>query len=90
MVKLVDTQLVTGLFGAKIDKSNAKLVGILPEGIDLNKVEIKQDTALLGARSLLLFRNIEKKLNPIIKKIKHIELHSEPLFQDAFTSAIHF
>ena len=82
--------LVTGLFGAKIDKSNAKLVGILPEGIDLNKVEIKQDTALLGARSLLLFRNIEKKLNPIIKKIKHIELHSEPLFQDAFTSAIHF
>ncbi len=82
--------LITGLFGAKINKSNAKLVGILPEGIDLNKVEIKQDTALLGARSLLLFRNIEKKLNPIIKKIKHIELHKEPLFQDAFTSAIRF
>ena len=81
---------ITGLFGAKINKKSAKGIGILPWDIDLNNVEIKQNLALLGARTLLSPGNIKKKLNSIVNKIEHIELHKEPRFQDTFTKAIPF
>lgn len=81
---------ITGLFGAKINKSSAKAIGVLPDGIDLNKVEIKQNAALLGAKTLCCCRNINKKLDPIMRIIEHIELHKEPAFQDTFTASIPF
>ena len=82
--------IITGLFGAKINKLGAKRIGILPHDIELKNVSIKQNAALLGAKKLLLSPDIENTLKPVIKRIKHIELHKEPHFQDEFTRALHF
>lgn len=81
---------ITGLFGAKLNKLSARHIGVFPEDIELKKIEIRENAALLGAEKILFSKDIEKEIEPILKKITHIELHKEPAFQDTFASAMHF
>jgi len=88
--KSIKKVYITGVFGSKLNKANAKKMGVLPEDIKLDKVEIKEKSALLGAGSLLRHTNIDKDVEPITKKIEHVELHKAPDFQEVFTQSIHF
>lgn len=81
---------ITGLFGSRLNTENAQKIGILPTGLDVDKVIIKDRSALLGAKSLMGYKDIDRKLAPVLKKIEHIELHKEPDFQEVFAQAIHF
>ena len=88
--KKISKIFITGLFGVKINKSNARQIGLLPKDIGLDRIHIRQNSALNGLKELLFARSIEKVIDPIIKRIEHIELHKEPGFQDAFTSSLQF
>lgn len=81
---------ITGLFGAKLNKIAAKETGILPKDVNLNKIDVMKKAAIRGAMTLLKDKDIDKKIQPIIKKVEHIELHKQPTFQDIFTNAISF
>lgn len=84
----IDKIYITGLFGSKLNKENARKIGILPDDISLNRVFVKERSALNGVTRLLKSKNISSKLKSITSKITHVELHKEPDFQEAFVSSI--
>ena len=81
---------VTGIFGSKLNKFNAKEIGIFPEDIQSSKIEVKDKAALLGAASILRHKDIDAYLSRIIKITEHIELSRDPDFQGVFTQAMQF
>jgi uncharacterized 2Fe-2S/4Fe-4S cluster protein (DUF4445 family) len=81
---------LTGRFGSRISKANAKAIGILPEDIDARKVEILEHGALKGARLILCSQKIKHRIARLYRKIVHVELHREKGFQDEFVAAMRF
>ena len=86
----VEKVYLTGRFGSRMSKANAKAIGILPEDVDSGKVEIVKDGALGGAASILASKDLEKAALGLYNRITHVELHKEKGFQDEFVNAMGF
>lgn len=81
---------ITGLFGAGLKKSSAKIVGILPSDAELSRVNIKQNRALSGAAAIMTAADASKTLKSALDIIEHVELHRDPDFQEEFSRSIPF
>jgi len=81
---------LTGVFGAKINKKSARHAGLLPDDVGLDKIEVRQNAALLGATKFLSVKDLRRHIESILKIVEHIELHKEPRFQETFASSIRF
>lgn len=79
--------LLAGAFGNYLRPEAAKAVGLIPKGAEVVPIG---NAAGYGAILALLSREKRLKAQEIAKKIKYIELASEPLFQDKFMEAIPF
>ena len=81
---------LTGRFGSRISKANAREIGLIPKDIGLKKVEILEHGALDGAKLILSSNAIRRETLDLYKRITHIELHKEKNFQDEFVDAMRF
>jgi uncharacterized 2Fe-2S/4Fe-4S cluster protein (DUF4445 family) len=80
---------LAGAFGTYINKTNAMLIGMIPD-CPLENVFAVGNSAGDGARIALL--NVEKRRDAmeVAAHLVHIELPTDPNFQDQFMSALNF
>lgn len=87
----VDKFFITGNFGNYINKENARILGIIPKDIDLDRVEFLKEAALKGAEAFIKNENATlDRIKSILKKTEHVSLSREDGFRDEFTRALRF
>ena len=86
----IDRILLTGAFGANIDPQNAAQIGLLPENSTVNRLELVENAAGLGAVAALLDKGRREELTNVIHQIRPIELSADPIFTEEFIKAIPF
>lgn len=80
---------LAGAFGNYIDRASARRIGLLdfPE----DRVEPTGNTALLGAKLALFDRSVREEEHARIRALtRHVDLSSDPTFQDAFVAEMTF
>ena len=85
----VDTFVVAGGFGKKLDITSAELIGLLPKGAK-KKAKVIGNGALSGASMLLLDRSLREKCIEISKSAKNIELSTNTFFTDKYMENMMF
>jgi len=85
----LDGVFIAGAFGNYLNIENAMRLGLLP-AIDPEKVAFIGNSALAGARALLLSQEARRKTEAFIRKIQYISLATDPQFQDYFIDALEF
>jgi uncharacterized 2Fe-2S/4Fe-4S cluster protein (DUF4445 family) len=83
----VDRIILAGAFGSHIDTKRAMILGLIPD-CDLKWVYAVGNAAGDGARIALL--NVEKRreAQQVIQHVTHVELSTDPDFQEAFVAAL--
>lgn len=83
--------VVTGNFGKRLNKENAKIIGIVPDDARLEDVEFLENGALMGAQ---MFVNNKlaaaSRIKDIINITKHVPLGQDSSFQRMFAEATRF
>ncbi|MGD0996149.1 MAG: ASKHA domain-containing protein [Candidatus Bathyarchaeia archaeon] len=82
----IDGLLVAGSFGSYINPENAKLIGLVPD-VPTEKIRFVGNTALSGAKMLLISEDARKTADELSRKVRYIELASEPEFNNEFADA---
>ena len=85
----VQTIFLAGAFANYINISNAQSIGLIPS-INQSHFVRSGNASLLGATILLLSTKKRQSLKALIKKIRHIELETEPDFFDIFVEGCMF
>ena len=88
-LKTPDKILLAGAFGSYVDKTNAMLIGMIPD-CPLENVFVVGNSAGDGARIALL--NMEKRIEAgdVAGRITRYELPTDPEFQNQFLQAMSF
>ena len=80
---------IAGTFGNYIDKTNAKLIGLIPD-YPLEKVKFVGNAAAEGARLLLISQPEKEELQKILDITRYMEISGRPDFQDQFAESLMF
>lgn len=83
----LDKVFIAGAFGSYINPENAKLIGLIPD-VPTAKISFIGNTAVTGAKMVLISKEARKKANLISKKVRYLELAADPDFNEEFISAI--
>jgi len=83
----LDRLFIAGTFGNYINPENAKFIGLVPD-VPTSKIRFVGNTALTGAKMALMSRNMREKAEQISKKVRYLELVSDPIFKQAFTKTL--
>lgn len=81
--------LVAGAFGNFIRRSNAERIGLLPP-LPHHRIRYIGNASSMGAKMALLSTTAFARCESIRKRCRHVDLNSDPGFQDAFASAMLF
>jgi uncharacterized 2Fe-2S/4Fe-4S cluster protein (DUF4445 family) len=76
----IENIFLAGAFGTYVNLLNAQKIGLLE--FDTEKVTKIGNSALIGAKMMLYFK--PKEMSPILQKIRHISLETDPEFQEIF------
>jgi len=82
----IDGLLVAGSFGSYINPENAKLIGLVPD-VPTEKIRFVGNTALSGAKMSLISEDARKTAEELSRKVRYIELASDPEFHKEFADA---
>jgi uncharacterized 2Fe-2S/4Fe-4S cluster protein (DUF4445 family) len=82
--------LLAGAFGTYLDRASALATGLLPERIEPHRIEFAGNTALRGARRLLLDRAARAEAERLARAVRPVELSARADFRDAFGQAMLF
>ena len=85
----VESFVIAGGFGKKLDITSAELIGLIPKGVK-KKARIIGNGALSGASMLLLDRSLREKCIVISKSAKNIELSTNAFFIDKYMENMMF
>ena len=85
----VESFVIAGGFGKKLDITSAELIGLIPKGAK-KKAKIIGNGALSGASMLLLDRSLREKCIVISKSAKNIELSTNAFFIDKYIENMMF
>ncbi|HVP90968.1 MAG TPA: ASKHA domain-containing protein [Terriglobales bacterium] len=88
-LRRVDTVYIAGAFGNSLDVGSAKCLGLLPD-LPADKIVFVGNTALAGARKLLLAAPERAGAEAVARSVAHVSLASRADFQDAFVRALEF
>ena len=88
-LRRVDTVYVAGAFGSSLDVANAKSLGLLPDLPD-GRIVFVGNTALAGARKLLLATPERTTAESLAGAVAHVSLASRADFQETFVRALEF
>ncbi len=81
---------IAGTFGYHLNKRNLKTIGIIPDGIDDEKILFIGNSSLAGAKCALLDMDLRYEIEKFTRKIKHIDLSTIPDFEEEFAMATFF
>ncbi len=80
---------IAGGFGTFIDMENAVSIGLLPD-VDRKKFKFVGNSALIGAREILLSHDTMKKAEEAARKMTYMELSKDPSYMDEYISSLFF
>lgn len=86
-LKDLDRVLVAGNFGSYINPENAKLLGLVPD-VATNRIEFVGNTAVTGAKMVLVSKETRETAERISKEIRYLELATAPEFSKELTDAM--
>jgi len=89
-IKDINRVLIAGGFGSFIRRTNAQRIGLLPTGIDHQKINYVGNASLAGAKWALLSSNVRSYAEEIARKTIHVELSLDSSFQMEFAEAMIF
>jgi len=82
--------LLAGGFGNFIRRNHAQRIGLLPEGIDHERIVYIGNASLSGAKWALLSTDARKRAEALARQTQHIDLSRDPDFQMVFAEAMIF
>ncbi|MDD5483266.1 MAG: ASKHA domain-containing protein [Kiritimatiellae bacterium] len=82
--------LLAGGFGNFIRRNHAQRIGLLPGGIDHEKIVYIGNASLSGAKWALLSVEARKRVETLARQTEHIDLSRDPDFQSEFAEAMIF
>ncbi len=88
-ISKLDGILIGGAFGNYLNVKNTQKIGLLPP-VDPDKVIFLGNTALAGAKALLISGCLRKEVEELIDNISYCSLGMEPSFQEYFIEALDF
>jgi uncharacterized 2Fe-2S/4Fe-4S cluster protein (DUF4445 family) len=86
----IDRTILTGAFGARFNWKNALTMGMLPPAVADSDVIPKDNLAGVGVLMALLDKNRKSDARALCRRIRCLELASEPDFAMAFARATAF
>lgn len=89
-VDALDAVWLAGAFGSYMRPASARRVGLLPEDIDLAKVDFVGNAALAGARAALLDIGCRGDADVVAHETAYLELSGRADFQMAYMTAMAF
>ena len=81
--------IIAGAFGNYIRAESAIRIGILPD-IDRLRIHSAGNAAGSGASMMLLSPEYRQRVEKTARRIRHVQLATEPNFQDAYMEAMRF
>jgi len=86
----IDRTILTGAFGARFNWQNALAIGMLPPAVARGEVNAKENLAGVGVVMALLDKKLRAEARTLCRRIRYLELASEPDFAMAFAGATAF
>lgn len=80
---------IAGGFGTFLDIEKAVRIGLLPD-LEREKFIFIGNSALAGARQILLSFDAMKKVNEIARKVTYFELSMDPAYMEEYMAALFF
>ena len=84
----LDRVLLAGGFGNYLDPASALAVGLLPAGVDRERIRSVGNASLAGARLYLLSEAERDEAAELSRSVRYIELSGRADFQEAFAEHI--
>ncbi len=84
-----DRVFIAGAFGNYINPENAKFIGLVPD-VPTEKIEFVGNTAITGAKMVLVSREARETAEALSKRIRYLELAADPSFSSEFSQALFF
>ena len=85
----LDRVFIAGAFGSYINPENAKIIGLIPD-VPTEKIRFVGNTAITGAKMALISKESRKTAETFSKKVRYLELATDPDFHREFTDAMYF
>jgi uncharacterized 2Fe-2S/4Fe-4S cluster protein (DUF4445 family) len=85
----VDRWIVAGAFGTYLDLESAMLIGMLPKA-DVRRFRQVGNAAGMGAKQMLLSRQMRRIASEIVRQVHYVELTTYPGFTDIFLERMYF
>jgi len=83
----IERVLLAGGFGNYIDAGNAVTIGLLPD-LPLDRIQFVGNTAIAGARMLLLSRSARRRVQELAKRMTNFELSTTRGYMDRYVSGL--
>ena len=78
---------VAGAFGFYLNPASAMTLGLYPE-VELDRVRMVGNTAVTGAKAILVSKRVRAEADRVAKEISYVELATEPDFRREFIDAM--
>jgi uncharacterized 2Fe-2S/4Fe-4S cluster protein (DUF4445 family) len=82
--------LIAGGFGNFIRRSSAQRIGLLPAGIDHQRIRYVGNVSLAGAKVALLSTEARRQGEELARRVKHVDLSTAEGFHEEFAEAMLF
>ncbi len=82
-----DRVFIAGAFGNYINPENAKFIGLVPD-VPTEKIEFVGNTAITGAKMVLVSREARETAEALSKRIRYLELAADSGFSSEFSQAL--
>jgi len=82
--------LIAGGFGNFIRRSSAQRIGLLPSGIDHQRIRYVGNVSLAGAKAALLSTEARRQGEDLARLVRHVDLSTAEGFLEEFTEAMIF
>ncbi len=86
----LEAVLIAGGFGNFVRRKNAQRIGLLPAGIPRTRIRFQGNTSLAGARLAATSCAARDKAERLAREAEHVDLSTDPAFQEAFAEAMVF
>jgi uncharacterized 2Fe-2S/4Fe-4S cluster protein (DUF4445 family) len=86
----IKSVLLAGGFGNFIRRNHAQRIGLLPDGIDHERIMYVGNASLSGAKWALLSVAARKRVEAIARQTQHVDLSRDPDFKTEFAEAMLF
>ena len=85
----LDRVFIAGAFGSYITPENAKFIGLVPD-VPAETIRLAGNTAITGAKMALISRGSMETAETLSKRVRYLELATDPDFHQEFTNALYF